>query len=422
VVYEAHDSRADHRVAIKLLYQLDIRAYDYGEHKGIYYLILEFVDGITLREALKDSGSFSTDRTVGILSALLRAVAAAHSQGIMHRDIKPGNVILTGQPGSPVKLIDFGLAKVVHNPDGQSLDPTQLTRAGNVVGSLRYMSPEQIRGEELTAATDVFSLGLLALEMLSGEHPMEDAASDYVVAIAMADGSGLRVPETLDVPERLRNVVDKMLAPDPATRYATASEALQDLEQGDATTVMMSDAIQAAMSQPDEHDAPTAILENVSDLDIPVPRSKQQARRRSYVSLIPDEADDFGAVGRAGAEQVFPEPVNEPPPAHEPSPKPGELAVQPRAPLSTERVALPEEPPPTRPAEARTGYARLIALVIVAAVAGAFLAVLAQKLFGAFMALRRSDFVRNFSDSLVGEVIRVRASPQELGEGRCADC
>ncbi|MBW8766537.1 MAG: serine/threonine protein kinase, partial [Geodermatophilales bacterium] len=152
--------------------------YDYGETTDdagsqLAFLVMEFVDGQPLVSILHDEGAMPVDWTLHVLGQSADGLSAAHRAGVVHRDIKPGNLLV--RPDGVVKLTDFGIA--------QARDATPLTRTGMVVGTAQYLSPEQAQGLEVTAASDVYSLGVVAYECLAGVRPF-DGASQVAIALA----------------------------------------------------------------------------------------------------------------------------------------------------------------------------------------------------------------------------------------------
>ena len=267
VVYRAHDRGEDRTVAVKVLHNfhttmvqrfereakvleaLDhpglVRVYSHGTEADILYMILEYVEGPTLSEAIAEG--IDTARGVHVLMSILRALAAAHKAGVLHRDIKPQNIILSpNQKGSfaldTVKIIDFGVAKLVGDVK-ESMEKFELTQAGAVVGSWRYISPEQVTGVDPVEASDIFSLGLCAYEMFSGDHPLAKCESDFQVAVEVAGANEFRLPPDTNVPDRLRDVINRMLEKDLAKRYESAQEVLADLEDVNDATVINLDAM-----------------------------------------------------------------------------------------------------------------------------------------------------------------------------------
>ncbi|HWM89328.1 MAG TPA: protein kinase [Thermoanaerobaculia bacterium] len=246
VVYEAEDVRLRRRVAVKLLppeygrdpttkerFLREARAasalddpnictvHDIGESDGRLYLVMAYYEGETLRERLR-RGPLPVEEAHRAAVQVARALARAHEAGIVHRDVKPANVMLTRR--GEVKILDFGIAKIWGD--------TALTRTGSSLGTPFYMSPEQARGEEVDARTDLWSLGALLYEMLSGRRPFAGENEQ-----AVFHGILSREPEPLDrlcpeVPAALARTVARTLSKDRATRYRSAAELLGDLESG----------------------------------------------------------------------------------------------------------------------------------------------------------------------------------------------
>ena len=165
--------------------------FDFGEESGITYMAMELLEGLDLREALRRRSLGHLGRKLEVMVQLCDGLAFAHSQGVVHRDLKPGNVHI--QPTGHVKVLDFGLAR---------LGTSDITRTGTVMGTPHYMSPEQVRGERADARSDVFSLGALFYEVLSGHRAFEGGVvAEVLQAIVTKEPEPLRrrVP---DVPAR----------------------------------------------------------------------------------------------------------------------------------------------------------------------------------------------------------------------------
>jgi eukaryotic-like serine/threonine-protein kinase len=186
--------------------------YDYGETvddtgtQQLAFLVMEFVEGQPLVTILHDEGALPVDWTLHVLSQSADGLSAAHRAGVVHRDIKPGNLMV--RPDGVVKLTDFGIA--------QARDTTPLTRTGMVVGTAQYLSPEQAQGLEVTAASDVYSLGVVAYECLTGARPFDGASQ---VAIALAHINRPPPPLPAHIPPAVRLLVERALAKDPADRF-----------------------------------------------------------------------------------------------------------------------------------------------------------------------------------------------------------
>jgi eukaryotic-like serine/threonine-protein kinase len=253
-VYLAEDVRLGRRLALKVLstrtvrneervqrFEREARAisglnhpniltvYDVGRDRGIQFIATEYIDGVTLRTVL-DRGRFEILQAVTIGIQIAQAIAAAHGAGVIHRDLKPENVMI--RPDGYVKVLDFGLAKLA-SEDAFPVSPDAATglletREGVVMGTFKYMAPEQARGGDLDPRTDLFALGVLLYEMLTGRPPFNGpTAADVIGAILY------REPETLAssvaVPDDLDRIVMTALRKDRSERYQTCAHLLQDL-------------------------------------------------------------------------------------------------------------------------------------------------------------------------------------------------
>ncbi|MGY1727676.1 protein kinase [Geodermatophilus sp. SYSU D01062] len=186
--------------------------YDYGEtstdggNGQLAFLVMELVEGKPLVTILHEEGRLPVDWTLHVLGQAADGLSAAHAAGVVHRDIKPGNLIV--RPDGVVKLTDFGIAR--------ARDTTPLTRTGMVVGTAQYLSPEQAQGMEVTAASDVYSLGVVGYECLTGVRPFDGTSQ---VAIALAHINRPPPPLPGDIPPAVRLLVERALAKDPADRF-----------------------------------------------------------------------------------------------------------------------------------------------------------------------------------------------------------
>src|SRR6476469_4311790 len=190
-----------------------VTVYDYGEDPSGPYIVMELIDGEDLATILRRSGTLPPRQVSRIGAGVARALAAAHARGLVHRDIKPGNVLI-GTDGQ-VKVVDFGIARAIAE--------AQVTLPGTTLGSVHYFSPEQARGEPATAASDIYSLGIVLFEMLTGSRPWE---GDSAASVALARLSG-PIPDPMTVrpstPPDLAAITRRALALDPRDRWASAS-------------------------------------------------------------------------------------------------------------------------------------------------------------------------------------------------------
>jgi serine/threonine-protein kinase len=214
------------KAAGRLTHVNTVAVTDFGQtEEGHVYLVMELLEGRTLREMLAKEAPLETARAVSFMLQVSAAVAAAHEAGVIHRDLKPANIFVTQSPDAPsvVKVLDFGIAKLA----AESLDedePRTLSPIGVMVGTPRYMSPEQCEGLELTPASDVYSLGVILYEMLTGMVPFSGSSP---AAIALKHSSEYpRPPREIvaAVPSELEIIVLYALEKDPANRPSNAAE------------------------------------------------------------------------------------------------------------------------------------------------------------------------------------------------------
>jgi serine/threonine protein kinase len=239
IVYEAFDPQLGRKLALKEL-SLDVRVqeperrlridrffrearaagnlshpgivtiFDFGEDNGRYFIAMEYLEGETLKSRIARTGPLPTDEAIRILSALCDAVEYAHARQIVHRDIKPDNIHIL--PDGSVKITDFGIARM--------LGEQTITVAGQVFGTPSYMAPEQIRGAMVDARTDIFSLGLVLFEMLSGRKAFWGEALETVVYRIMSEP----VPPLHDQPASMNAVIQQAVQKDPGQRFVSAAQ------------------------------------------------------------------------------------------------------------------------------------------------------------------------------------------------------
>jgi eukaryotic-like serine/threonine-protein kinase len=245
-VFLAHDRVLDRAVAVKVLFPEFARdpsfverfrreaqsaaslthpnivgVYDWGQEHGTYFIVMEYVEGRSLREILRAQGSIPAVQAAGIAAEIADALAFAHRNGVVHRDIKPGNVLIT--PAGQVKVADFGIAA---NPTDAG---ASLTQTGAVMGTATYFSPEQAQGFTVDGRTDVYALGVVLYEMVTGVAPFQ---AESPVAVAMKHVRELPIPPSQyvpDLPMDLERVILAAMAKDVRARYQSAEAMREDL-------------------------------------------------------------------------------------------------------------------------------------------------------------------------------------------------
>jgi TolB-like protein len=264
VVYLAYDERLGRKVGLKLLPQSVVTTprrfeklkrearmasalnhpnimtiHEVGEVDGTHYIATEFIEGTTLRQRIT-KGAIPRAQAVEIATQIASALSVAHRAGIVHRDVKPENIML--RPDGYVKVLDFGIA---HFTQEEALEARRSAVAvltgeqGKILGTARYMSPEQARGDTVDARSDLWSLGVVLYEMLAGHPPFEgETPTDVIAAVLLKDPPSLEQRPAIVSPA-LRNVVQKCLRKDPAARYQTADELLAELRAVEAKPALI---------------------------------------------------------------------------------------------------------------------------------------------------------------------------------------
>jgi serine/threonine-protein kinase len=215
----------------KLIHPNIVQVYDTGIDEGRHYIVMEYVDGRSGAQILQRQGPLEGETTAEIGIQACAGLDYAHRRGIIHRDVKPGNLMIVDGPGSgsgsgplTVKLTDFGIARAV--------EQTRITQVGSVIGTAAYLSPEQVRGEEATPATDVYALGVVLYQFLTGRLPYEGSS---LAELAVRQQNEKPLPPSTynaEVAEPLGAAVLRALEGDPGRRYASAAELAGGLELG----------------------------------------------------------------------------------------------------------------------------------------------------------------------------------------------
>ncbi|MFJ2621141.1 protein kinase [Glutamicibacter sp. NPDC087344] len=203
--------------------------FDYGEEDGSAYLVMELVPGPPLSTIIERERKLDVDRTLSLIAQTARALAAAHEHGLVHRDVKPGNILV--MPSGTVKITDFGIARLA--------DQVPLTATGQVMGTAQYLAPEQATGQNATGSSDIYALGVIGYECLAGRRPFT-GESQIAIALAQVNDAPPPLPETIPAP--VRQLIMSMLAKNPADRPENATalaQAADALRAGDTNTATL---------------------------------------------------------------------------------------------------------------------------------------------------------------------------------------
>lgn len=235
--------RREARSAAALTNPYIVRIFDRGETEDkLYYIVMEYLSGGTLKDRINNQGALSPRATTEMALQIAEALQVAHERGIVHRDVKPQNILVADS--GHVKVTDFGIARAA--------EATTISHLGDILGSAKYMSPEQAAGERVSTASDLYSLGVVLYEMLTGHLPF-DVATPAVVPDKHADGAPPRPKEVNPgVPEALDALVMRLLATDPSDRPKSAAEIIEELER-------IRPGLPSATSSGDRNETPTAV-------------------------------------------------------------------------------------------------------------------------------------------------------------------
>ena len=250
--------------AASLMHTNIATVFDYGEEDGLAFLVMEKVDGRPLSRVIREDGPLDADRVRSVIGQAAMALGVAHAARVVHRDIKPANIIV--RPDCLVKLTDFGISR--------AMDSAGHTRIGELLGTPHYLSPEQALGEPASGASDLYALGVVAHEMLTGRRPFDGGTP---VAVAMAHVQEQPPPLPDGVPEALAHVVEEMLAKDPDDRPANARAVAIRLGMADHELVGLNLALAREVYSEEEPDEAVAPLSRAL---LPPPTAPDQHRER----------------------------------------------------------------------------------------------------------------------------------------------
>jgi serine/threonine-protein kinase len=247
-------------LSASLQYPNTVSLYDYGETEdGVFFIAMEYLLGTPLNHALHRAGQFSAQRALHITKQILFSLWEAHEKDIIHRDIKPENIMLTPLHYDQdfVKVMDFGIAKIA------SGSGPQITKAGQAYGTPQYMAPEQLQGSQISPGTDLYAVGLILYEMLVGKPAVKDTNLAQIISEVIF-GPPVSLPESLDVPGSVRELVERACTKEVSRRYGSAREfvaAIERVEREERGLDQVPDSKGSDGDGPPIHEAATALVD-----------------------------------------------------------------------------------------------------------------------------------------------------------------
>lgn len=198
-----------------------VNVYDVGEDGKVHYIVMEYIDGQNLKEIIKNEGTLDEYTALDITKQIAMALSAAHKKGIIHRDIKPHNILISNE-GRVVKVADFGIAKAVSN--------STMTNIGSIIGSVHYFSPEQAKGKFVSNNADLYSLGIVLYEMIIGKVPFRGDSPISIALQHINDEIEFTSEEQVSIPQSVRTIIKKLTEKSSVDRYQSAEEVIEDIE------------------------------------------------------------------------------------------------------------------------------------------------------------------------------------------------
>jgi len=260
--------------ASKLVHPNIVEMYDVGEENGSYYIVMEYINGKTLKNLVKRRGALTLPEVIDIMSQLLSAIMCAHDSYIIHRDIKPQNVLILED--GRVKITDFGIA--------MALNSNELTQTNSVMGSVHYLPPEQANGSGSTIKSDIYSLGILMYELLTGKVPFKGENAVEIAIKQMKEPIPSVCSFNPDIPQSIENIILKACAKNPKNRYDSVNEMYSDLKKSLNEDVMNQSRIVYQYSENDLDE--TKVVSSLEEMDKKTVKGDKMPKKKSKKDVV----------------------------------------------------------------------------------------------------------------------------------------
>ena len=257
------------QASCSLIHPNIVEIYDVGEDNGSHFLVIEYIRGKTLKQLIHLRGALPVEESVGIMKQLISATHEAHKRGIIHRDIKPQNVLVKDE--GTIKMVDFGIA-LAH-------DALQLTQNDSVMGSVHYLAPELAKGEQASFQSDIYALGIVFYELLSGQVPFTAEQPVQVALKHIREEMPSIRSMICDVPQSVENIILKACAKHKEFRYKSALEMLQDLNT--CLSDLRKDEEKIVFEEIEEKVAGTIVMDQLKDAEKPAAKPKKKSKKKS---------------------------------------------------------------------------------------------------------------------------------------------
>lgn len=260
--------------ASKLVHPNIVEMYDVGEENGSYYIVMEYINGKTLKNLVKRRGALTLPEVIDIMSQLLSGIMCAHDSYIIHRDIKPQNVLILED--GRVKITDFGIA--------MALNSNELTQTNSVMGSVHYLPPEQANGSGSTIKSDIYSLGILMYELLTGKVPFKGENAVEIAIKQMKEPIPSVCSFNPDIPQSIENIILKACAKNPKNRYDSVNEMYSDLKKALNEDVINQNRIIYQYSENDLDE--TKIVSSLEEMDKKTVKGDKMPKKKSKKDVV----------------------------------------------------------------------------------------------------------------------------------------